>query len=199
LVKERWKESFVERGERGEDAERHVDQLEYKKLSSGRFYRPGKALDSGQEDTLEHVFQIPRSVPYDLLHVDLQITYMRRDRGRIDVEDFRKPHASWIKGSPYYCHPALCGERLKYHGRVHHNNNLVNVTHRPRYLTAEWSPTEGPLYSISSFYDFKSGRGSGDLAEERSEEDSFGVSTVDASSEVSVAELLKSIPSPRPS
>ncbi|MFF9573035.1 hypothetical protein [Streptomyces sp. NPDC014685] len=195
LVKERWKESF-EKGETKEEAESHVDQLEYTSISSGRFYRAGEVLGTGQEDARVHVFEIPKNVQYDLLRVDLQITYMRKDRGRIDVENFSKPHASWIKRSPYYCHPSLCGETLRYHGRVRHNNNLVNVTRKPRYVTAEWSPTRSPKYSISSSYDFKGGGAAGDPAEETREVDRFGTSTVYASSEVSVAELLRSIPSP---
>lgn len=64
-------------------------------MSSARFYEPGDVLEAGQEDVREHVFQIPRNVPYDLLHVDLQFTYMRKDRGRIDVEHFKQAHASW--------------------------------------------------------------------------------------------------------
>ncbi|MFE2584166.1 hypothetical protein [Streptomyces sp. NPDC059378] len=196
LVKKRWKESFDKGTGTGEESELHVDQLEYAKISSGRFYAPGTLLGSGREDTLQHVFEIPRNVPYDLLRVDLQITFMRQDRGRIDVDDFEKPNASWIKGSPYYCHPSVCRESLRYHGRVHHNNNLVDVTRRPTYVTAEWSPTGGPMYSISSSYDFAGGSGSRDHAEEGRELGRFGVSTVHASSEVSMAELLRSIPSP---
>ncbi|MEW2622302.1 hypothetical protein [Streptomyces sp. NPDC048106] len=194
LVTEQWKKSF-ETGETREEAELHVDQLEYTAISSGRFYEAGEVLGSGQEDARVHVFEIPRNVRYDLLHVDLQITYMRKDRGRIDVREFGKPHPSWIKGSPYSCHPSLCGETLTYHGRVRHNNNLVNVTRKPRYVTAEWSPTRSPEYSISSSYDFKSGEAAGGPAEETREVDRFGVSTVYASSEVSLAELLGSIPS----
>ncbi|GHE95371.1 hypothetical protein GCM10017776_09680 [Streptomyces griseoluteus] len=204
LAKQQWKKSF-EKSETREEAELHVDQLEYTRISSGRFYRPGEVLGSGQEDARVHVFEIPKKVRYDLLRVDLQVTYMRKDRGRIDVGNFSEPHASWIKTephasgiktSPYYCHPSLCGETLRYHGRVRHNDNLINVTRKPRYVTAEWSPKKGPKYSISSTYDFEGGGAAGDPAEEAREVDRFGVSTVYAYSEVSVAELLRTIPSP---
>ncbi|MEU9985535.1 hypothetical protein AB0E10_01810 [Streptomyces sp. NPDC048045] len=199
LMKERWKDRLDEGGDPRESAERHVDQPEYTALSSGRFYRPDKILGSGQEDNLEHVFQIPRNIPYDLLRVDLQITYMRQDRGWIDLRHFKKPSASWHKGSPYFCHPSQCGEWLIYHGEVRHDNNLINVTRKPRYVTAVWSPMDRPGYSISPSVDFRTGNIVGDPVKERKEEGRFGVSTVDASSEVSVAELLKSIPSPSPS
>ncbi|MEU2924987.1 Yip1 family protein [Streptomyces sp. NPDC007251] len=188
-----WKDSYVRGHPLDEEADRHVDQLGFVAISSGRLYEPGTVLDSGQEDILTHVFQIPKNVAYDLLRVNLQITYMRKDRGRIDVESFGQPHPTWLKRTPDYCHPAKCPARLLYRGRVRHDNNLVNVTRKPRYVGAQWSPTKGPQYSISS-YD-----SAGSSVEETRDEGRYGISTVVASSEVSVAELLKSIPSPSPS
>ncbi|MES4889940.1 hypothetical protein [Streptomyces sp. NPDC096012] len=189
-----WKKSFD--ADKEGEAEKYVDHLGAVLISSGRFYPPGRVLGSGQEDGLEHVFQIPRNAKYDLLHVDLQISYMRKDRGWIDVDDFGDPHASWEKGSPFYCHPAECGEKLIFQGLLRHNNNLINVTRRPHYVTASWSLEDGPTYSISSR---RIPGERADPAEVKKDVERFDVSTVNASSEVSVAELLKSIPSPRPS
>jgi hypothetical protein len=189
-----WKKSFESHQE--EDAERYVDHLDVVPISSGRFYPPGRVLGSGQEDSLEHVFQIPRNAKYDLLHVDLQISYMRKDRGWIDVDHFHTPNLSWEKGSQYYCHPSVCGEKLIFRGRLRHNNNLINVTRKPHYVTAIWSVNGPPEYSISSR---NSPFGRADPAEVKRDLERFDVSTVNASSEVSVAELLKSMPSPRPS
>ncbi|GHB77038.1 hypothetical protein GCM10010377_79210 [Streptomyces viridiviolaceus] len=193
-VEKEWKKGLDE--DREDEAERHIDQIAFSSISSGRFYRPGTVLESGQEDTREHVFQIPMNVKYDLLHVDLQIVYMRKDRGRIDVKKFRKPHPSWKKKEGRsYCR-RNCPEELVYFGAVRHNNNLVNVTRKPRHVLATWSPKVAPVYSISS-YDF---RGKGvDFAEESREVDRFGISTIESSSEVSVAELLRSTSSLRPS
>lgn len=181
-----WKESFGKE----EEAERHVDRLSYHRLSTGRFYDPGDVLAAGQEDTREHVFEIPRDVPYDLLHVDLQITYMRKDRGRIDVENFSRPIESW-RHPRYSCLASECRvATLAYHGRVHHNNNLVNVTRKPLYVTAFWSPATLPVYSVSSFH-FTGGWI--DYRKERRELNKFGITTRYADAEVSVAELLRSI------
>ncbi|MFG2607835.1 Yip1 family protein [Streptomyces sp. NPDC048514] len=191
-----WEESIDRRDEEDEEAERYVDHLEAVPISSGRFYPPGRVLGSGQEDTLVHVFQMPRNVKYDLLHVDLQITYMRKDRGWIDVEDFQDPHPSWEKGTEYYCHPSVCGEKLIFQGLLRHNNNLINVTRGPHYVRAAWYVDGPPEYSVSSR---GSPAGSADPAEVKKDIERFDVSTVNASSEISVAELLKSMPSPRPS
>lgn len=184
---EEWRRSLDENGE--EDAERYVSQLNFTKISSGRIYRPGDWLEVGQEFALERVVQIPVNTDFDTINVVLQITYMRKDRGKLDVVQFRRPHRSWDKASGrYYCPPKRCGEELYYHGRVRHNNNLVNVTRKPRYVTAVWSPAQRPLYSISSFH-FE-----GEVArsEEKRDVGRYGASTVYADSEMSVAELLRS-------
>ncbi|SEC88074.1 hypothetical protein SAMN05216532_2681 [Streptomyces sp. 2231.1] len=133
----------------------------------------------------------PRDTRYDLLRVDLQITYVRKDRGRVDRE-FGRPHKSWDKQEGYYCHPAECGEKLIWFGRLRHDNNLVNVTRKPRFMTALWWPTATPLYFVSTSCDFRAG-------EAAKETRRYGISTVATFSEVSVAELLRASPSPRPS
>ncbi|MFF9620647.1 hypothetical protein [Streptomyces griseosporeus] len=182
-----WEESF--RSSEDGEAERHVDRLSYKRLSSARLYEPGNVLEAGQEDTFVRVFQIPRDVPYDLIYVDMQFTYMRKDRGRIDVERYGKPYESWRH--PRFACRVCDADTLTYHGRVRHNNNLVNVTRAPLYVTAFWSPIAKPVYSISSFH--FTGGWIDDAAEER-ELKKFGISTRHATTEVSVAELLRFIP-----
>ncbi|MET9114723.1 hypothetical protein ABZX38_11010 [Streptomyces longwoodensis] len=181
-----WRGSF----DHEEEAERHVDELAYQRLSSGRLYDPGDVLEAGQEDVREHVVQIPRDMPYDLLRVDLQLTYLRKDRGRIDVEHFRQRHASW-RHPRYACRAPRCpADTLAYIGRVRHDNNLVNVTREPLYVTAFWSPTYQPLYSVSSFH-FTGGWI--DPAADKREVGKFGIATRHAESEISVAELLSLI------
>ncbi|MFI8192063.1 hypothetical protein ACIF8T_25320 [Streptomyces sp. NPDC085946] len=184
---EEWKRSLDER--EPEDAERYVNRLTFRKISSGRLFRPGDWLEVGQEFSMERVVQIPTTTEFDRLDVVLQVTYMRKDRGKIDVTQFRRRHRSWDKAEGrYYCAPEKCGEEIYYHGRVRHNNNLVNVTRKPRYVTAIWSLREPPRYSISSF-DFK---GKVALSEERRDLERYGAATASVESEVSVAELLGS-------
>ncbi|MEU7473463.1 Yip1 family protein [Streptomyces sp. NPDC044984] len=183
-----WRASLDEKHE--EDAERYVNRLRFTKVSSGRLYHPGYSLDVGQEYSMERVVQIPVSAEFDTVNVDLQITYMRKDRGKIDVAQFRRAHRSWDKKEGrYYCRPEKCGEELYYHGRVRHNNNLVNVTRKPRYVTAVWSPGGTPMYSISSFH-FE---GSVESSEERRDVERYDVSTAYADTAVPVAELLRAV------
>jgi hypothetical protein len=186
-----WRNSVGRQGAREGEAELYVDRPRYTTISSGRFYESGSSLDVGQEYALKRVFQIPENVGYDTVSVDLQISYMRRDRGRLDVKAFSSPHLSWNTRDPrYYCDPVICGGQLVYRGRVRHNNNLINVTRKPRYVTAIWSPGGHFISSISSVpFNYA---GVGDYAEERRELERYGAARARADSEISVAELMKS-------
>ncbi|MEU5522806.1 Yip1 family protein [Streptomyces sp. NPDC093250] len=186
-----WQESVEQQGVGEGEAERYVDDLQYTTISSGRFYDLGSSLDVGQEYASQRVIQLPKNVGYDTVRVELQIAYMRKDRGKIDVAEFRSAHRSWNEhAGPYYCKPELCGGQLIYRGRVRHNNNLINITRRPRYVTAVWSPGEEFISSISSVpYNYYA---LGDYWEERREMERYGAAKAKADSEVAVAELLKS-------
>ncbi|WP_159041968.1 hypothetical protein [Streptomyces ambofaciens] len=186
-----WRQSVGKQGAREGEAELYVDQLRYFTVSSGRFYESGNSLDVGQEHSLKRVFQLPEDVGYDTVSVEVQISYMRKDRGKLDVEEFRSPHPSWNeRDRRYYCEPAVCGGQLIYRGRVRHNNNLINVTRKPRYVTAVWSPGGRFISSISSFpFNFS---GVGDYGEERRELERYGAARARVDSEISVAELLQS-------
>ncbi|MFE7646599.1 hypothetical protein [Streptomyces phaeoluteigriseus] len=185
-----WRNSVRKRGARDGEAELYVDELTYTTISSGRFYDSGNSLDVGQEYVMKRVFQLPKGATYDTVSVALQISYMRKDRGRIDVDEFRYPHLSWNERERQHCPPAVCGEFLMYRGKVRHNNNLINVTRKPRYVTAVWAPEGRFISSISSFpFNFA---GVGDYREERREMERYGAAGARADAEISVAELLSS-------
>ncbi|MEU1940787.1 Yip1 family protein [Streptomyces coeruleorubidus] len=183
LVRE-WSERA---GERGEEAERYVSRLTYTTVSSGHFYGPGKRLEIGEEYSLKRVVQLPKDAAYDTMSVDLRVSYMRKDRGKLDVDEFKTPHYMWRKDAGrFYC--SVCRQVI-YHGTVRHNNNLINVTRNPRYVTAIWSPVRPPISSISAFH-FK---GESDFRkEEKRELERYGAAEVHANAEVSLAELLMS-------
>ncbi|CAM5638049.1 hypothetical protein SALBM311S_04084 [Streptomyces alboniger] len=187
-----WRESAGQRGEGSGEAELSVGELMYTTISSGHFYGPGNRLETGEEYTLTRVFQLPKKCPYDVVSVDLKVSYMRKDRGKLDVEEFKTPHYSWdVDAEPrYYCDPKKCGLQIYYHGRVRHNNNLINVTRRPRYVTAIWIPGHDPTSVISS-YDFKKGE-RGLVQEGKRESERYGAAKAHVDCEVSRAELLSS-------
>ncbi|WP_406099827.1 hypothetical protein [Streptomyces sp. NBC_01013] len=186
-----WRESVGKQGARAGEAELYVDQLKYTTISSGKFYDVGNSLEVGQEYALKRVIQLPKDVEYDTVSIELKISYMRKDRGKLDVEEFRSPHASWNEDDrSYYCEPAICGGQLVHRGRVRHNDNLINVTRKPRFVTAVWSPSGRFISSISSLpYSFSA---LGDYGEERRELERYGAARARADAEISVAELLKS-------
>ncbi|WP_158997281.1 hypothetical protein [Streptomyces aureus] len=184
-----WRDSAGLRGEDTGESELYVGRLTYTTISSGHFYGPGNRLEVGEEYTRKHVVQVPKNAKYDLLGVNLTISYMRKDRGKIDVAEFRIPHYSWDKyDRRYYCDPETgCLQQIYYHGRVWHNDNLVNLTRKPRYVTAFWSPGRIPD-SLISPYDF-TGR-TGGVKKEKREWGRYGAARAEANSEVSLAELL---------
>ncbi|WP_329253473.1 hypothetical protein [Streptomyces canus] len=178
-----WQESA---GKRGEEAEQYVREIKYRRVSSEHFYEPGKPIEAGQEYTLKRVFQLPKDATYDTVRVDLTISYIRKDRGKLDVEEFAIPHYSWKEEDSRF---SCCGRAVIYHAQVRHNNNLVNLTRRPRFATAIWSPVRPPTSSISRF-GFWEERGPG--SEEKREKERYGAAEVFLTSEVPFAELLKS-------
>lgn len=185
-----WRDSAGRQRNPVGEAELYVGNLKRTTISAGHFYGPGKWLEVGQEYSLERVFQLPENNRYDTVSVTVRVSYMRKDRGKLDVDEFRTAHYTWRKGDRrYYCSWQICGQEIVYSGRVRHNNNLVNVTRRARFVTATWSPGAAPLSSISSRHYWD---GKGSLREEKRELDRYGAASVRVDAEVPVAELLRS-------
>ncbi|MGW2616472.1 Yip1 family protein [Streptomyces sp. NPDC001500] len=122
------------------DAARYTDEPETETINAGRFLSPGWELDPGEEYTAEKMVRVPKEVKYDALQVYFSLTLMRADRGRVNVWELENPHHSWEKGEGnFYCPD--CEKGLIYQSEIWHNNNFINVTRRPRYVTAWWSAT----------------------------------------------------------
>ncbi|MFE5210454.1 Yip1 family protein [Streptomyces sp. NPDC056600] len=177
------------------EAERYARATDREVLRTGHFYGPGAWLDAGEEFSSQKVVRLPKDAGYGELEATVSMNYMRKDRGRID-DRFSSPVFSWDRNNKrFYCPPEQCGENVVYHGRVRHNNNLVNVTRRPRYVTAIWSPRRGPSVFISSF-DFGT-RGlyvygeSIDKAEVAREKDRFGTAMVSANAKLLTSGFLR--------
>ncbi|WP_052411325.1 hypothetical protein [Streptomyces sp. NRRL S-118] len=179
------------------EAESYESEKEDVVIASGQFQGPGSALQVGEEFTMGKVITLPKKTDYETLDATLNFAVLRQDRGRIG-DSFQSARASWRKDEGrYYCPPAQCGKRLFYHGRVSYNNNLVNVTRKPRYVLAFWSPDDITDVFVSS-YEFKKKRTSIyeiyaglDPTETRREQKRYGLWWVSVNSEVSVHGLLK--------
>ncbi|MGW1356338.1 hypothetical protein ACWCQP_02860 [Streptomyces chartreusis] len=188
---EEWRETAGELGNTLGEAELYIGDLKKTTISSSHVYGAGKWLEVGQEFSTRRVFQLPREANYDTVSVNVQISYMRKDRGKLDVDEFSEAHYTWHESDKrYYCPWVLCGQQIIYSGRVRHNNNLINVTRKARFVTASWSPGLRPVSSISSLRYWET-KGSS-LREERTELDRYGAASIRADAEVPMAELLKS-------
>jgi hypothetical protein len=162
------------------DVSMYTEDSESKTISAGRFYSIGNWLESGEQYTAEKVISIPRDAKYYAIAAYFNLDVMRKDRGRIEGSELQYPHLSWSEEEGrFHCPPNECGESLIYHGRISHNNNIINVTRRPRYVTTWWSVTSedsSVTPSISSF----SFRRKDQLDEKESERemDRYGVTSL---------------------
>ncbi|CAM5683038.1 hypothetical protein SVIOM74S_06771 [Streptomyces violarus] len=79
---------------------------------------------------------------------------MRMDRGKIDLLQLQQAHPAWQKKEGRFDR-AICGDTIIHEGKVRHNNNIINVTRKPRrYVTVFWSGTREEFdyaYAISSY------------------------------------------------
>jgi hypothetical protein len=179
------------------DAELHVTESGSKTISAGQFTGPGYWLHPGEGHVKEKVIQVPRSVEYDLLEASLAVVTMRMDRGKIDLRQLQQAHPSWKKKEGrFYC--AECSGMIIHEGKVRHNNNIINVTRKPRYVTVLWQGTREDFdysYAISSYkIDFKKNPDLKELRREIArEEDRYGVEPRSTSTRVSIAALMASL------
>ncbi|MFE1444151.1 hypothetical protein [Streptomyces sp. NPDC058739] len=172
-------------------ASRYTDEPENETINAGQFISPGWPLDPGEEYTAQKMIHIPLTAKYDTLEVYSSLTLMRKDRGRINEWEFPYPHLSWEKDEGrFYCPPDSCGESLIYHGEVQHNNNIINVTRRPRYVTSWWSltPEDSSTETNISSFSFQP-KDAIDMTEMRREMDRYGVANVYAEVLIPFAEL----------
>lgn len=181
----------------GLEARSFESNVKNTRIASGQFQGPGSTLASGEEFRKETMVKFPKKTDYETLEARLQLAFLRSDRGKID-DGFYFPRASWLKeGDGYYCPPKECTEQLIYHGGVRYNNNLINVTRKPRYVVAFWSPEEEPDALISSF-SFKSRKKDGslyevydNLEELETERNRYDLGWVAVNSEIPVKGILK--------
>ncbi|MFB6437223.1 hypothetical protein ACFCVY_10635 [Streptomyces sp. NPDC056411] len=154
-------------------------------VSAGTLYQPGAWLEPGELYTEDRVIEFPKSAKYDAVEADLYVTIMRKDRGKID-EEFAIPRYSWHKDEGrFYCPPDKCGEYVIHHGVIRHNNNLINVTRRPRYVNSIWEVNS--QNSQSGVY-ISSDPGGGD--DSKGEEGRYGIEEAEAHVTIPFAALL---------
>ncbi|MFF8969117.1 hypothetical protein [Streptomyces sp. NPDC014995] len=175
------------------DAARYASGAATETLSAGRFLSIGSSLEPGEEYTAERLVRLPATADYEALEVYFSLGLIRKDRGRISEWEFPYPHLSWEKDEGrFYCPPRDCGESLIYHSKVQHNNNIINVTRRPRYVTTWWTitPEDSAVSTSISSFSFQP-KGTIDEAESKREMDRYDVTNVYAEAMVPFAALTE--------
>ncbi|MFJ3923090.1 hypothetical protein [Streptomyces sp. NPDC090022] len=137
------------------DVGRYVAGTRVTTIATGPFYGSGAWLEPDEEYRVVKVVQVPARAGFDSIEAWLNVELMRKDRGRIDEVRFQEPHYSWEKSAgKMYC--PECDEHTVHHARVRHNSNLINVTRRPRFITALWwaHPEGSKFWTAITTFDF---------------------------------------------
>ncbi|MET9961440.1 hypothetical protein ABZ128_20695 [Streptomyces sp. NPDC006326] len=131
--------------EAGVDTELHVQPIAYRTINSGPVLPVDAWIAPGTDFTKELVVQIPTDAKYDLITAKWTAIFLREDRGRIDKR-LQSPVFSWKEKTDRFfdCSPAPCPDYVIHHAKVWHNNNIINVTRRPRYVSStRWLSKQG--------------------------------------------------------
>lgn len=107
-------------------------------IMTGLIIDPRNWFDPGTGQVEEVVVQVPKGAAYENLKVDGSVTVLRKDRGKIDTDALRNPLHSWLNGATdvFDCPRNSCGDHVLYMAELTHNNNVINVTRRQRYVVA---------------------------------------------------------------
>lgn len=124
--------------EAGTDTELHVRPTAYRTINTGPVVPAGAWVAPGTDHNMEQMAEIPADAPYDLVTTIMSIIVLRGDRGKLDA-GYRNPIYSWRQKTDRFfdCSVVPCPDYVMYHARLRHNNNIINVTRRPRYLSSD--------------------------------------------------------------
>ncbi|MEV8537082.1 hypothetical protein [Streptomyces sp. NPDC051211] len=118
-----------------QDSELYVGTPAYTVIRYGTFVPAGALVSPGSHALQEKVLQVPKEAGFDAVEASSAMTVLRRDRGIVDL-DFNVPHYSWFKGESGRVDCPACGDFALHFGRLRYNNNIMNVTRKPRYVTS---------------------------------------------------------------
>jgi hypothetical protein len=123
-----------EDAELGVDSELYAEPSKWRPIMTGMITGTGASFDPGIGQVKEVDVQLPKDANYKSLQADGLITVLRKDRGKIDISTLQ-PLYSW-KGQTgvLNCSRKVCGDHVLYMAKLTHNNNVINVTRRQRYV-----------------------------------------------------------------
>ncbi|GAP50284.1 hypothetical protein [Streptomyces azureus] len=120
-----------------EDSELYTGLPKWRLITTGLIIDPGDWFDPGTAQIKEVDVQVPQGVDYESLRASGDVTVLRKDRGQVS-DAFVGERYSWDEGETdiIECPPDYCGDYVLYMGDLTHNNNIINVTRRKRYVFA---------------------------------------------------------------
>ncbi|MDQ0582059.1 hypothetical protein [Streptomyces rishiriensis] len=174
-----------------EDSELYAASPKWHLIMTGLISPPGDWFDPGTGQAEEAVVQVPKGADYESLEVSGEVTLIRKDRGKVD-DSFLTPRLSWVKGETdiFECPPKKCGDYVLYVGKLTHNNNIINVTRRDRYVFEARSLGEG----ASTFEVIAPLNSRGKVSYDYERDETYGLETIPSGAAViPFAAVLKSV------
>ncbi|WP_189986117.1 hypothetical protein [Streptomyces capoamus] len=190
------------------DAEtvRHVIYSPSQMLGTGRLADPGSWADPGDDYSSDFVVDVPLRSGLGRIEVVAQASFVRADRGKLGNNYGDSGETSWntesenaehIRSAPsWVARPE--DDFYRYHSKIYHSSEMLNLTHSTDYATAWWIlPTwhEGDLFAKGDTEpDLKVSISRDPEGEERlsdPEQEPYGMKTETRWTERTVDQLLK--------
>ncbi|KMS72861.1 hypothetical protein ACM01_21575 [Streptomyces viridochromogenes] len=170
------------------DSELYAGLPKRRLIMTGMITDPGDWFDPGTGQVKEVIVQVPKAAAYESLEVYGDVTLFRKDRGRIN-DAFLSPRYSWVKGKTdiFECPPKECGDYVLYMGALTHNNHIINVTRRQRYVfAARYLGENSDMLAFISPLNAQ-----GKVSYEFEPDEAYGVATVPTGTVIPYATVLK--------
>ncbi|WP_030198104.1 hypothetical protein [Streptomyces sp. NRRL S-87] len=125
---------------------RHVSYGPSRMLGAGNFVDPGSRLDPGDDLSEDTVVDVPVRSGLGRVRIYAKASFVRADRGKLGNNYAQSYEASWDTGSAGQEHQwdapgwlAEPGDEVyRYHSRVYHSSEMLNLTHAADHAAAWW-------------------------------------------------------------
>ncbi|MFJ1561861.1 hypothetical protein [Streptomyces mirabilis] len=149
-----WPTRFAEKGT-GEDTwkrelqgfdetVRHVLYAPSRMLAMGEFADPGNRLDPGDDVSRDFVVDVPLRSGIGRVEILADMSFIRADRGKLGNSYQGSYEASWNQETRVHEHDGpdwltdAGDEFYRYHAKVYHSSEMLNLTHATDYVSAWW-------------------------------------------------------------
>ncbi|MFE3636108.1 hypothetical protein [Streptomyces sp. NPDC059168] len=125
---------------------RHVRYSPSRMLATGNIVSPGARLDPGVDFSSDAVVDVPLRSGFGRIEMTATVSYVRADRGKLGNNYVDSYEASWdtekkderhLRDAPNWA--ANPGDEFyRYHSKIYHSSEMLNLTHATDYATAWW-------------------------------------------------------------